>query len=99
MVFLVGYRWQSIQDFFGDGTEFGIRAQYSVEDSPLGRGGAIRQGFSLVPVEVESAIILNGDIITDEEPDAVLANFQEKKSADPARIESRTFELGFLVPV
>ncbi len=84
VVFLVGYRWQSIQDFFGDGTQFGIRAQYSVEDSPLGRGGAIRQGFSLVPVEVESAIILNGDIITDEEPDAVLANFQEKKSADPS---------------
>ena len=84
VVFLVGYRWQSIQAFFGDGTQFGIRAQYSVEDSPLGRGGAIRQGFSLVPVEVESAIILNGDIITDEEPDAVLANFQEKKSADPS---------------
>ena len=84
VVFLVGYKWQSIQDFFGDGTQFGIRAQYSVEDSPLGRGGAIRRGFSLVPEEVQSAIILNGDVITDEEPDTVLANFQEKKSADPS---------------
>ena len=37
VVFLVGYRWQIIQDFFGDGSEFGIQAHYSVEDSPLVR--------------------------------------------------------------
>lgn len=86
VVFLVGYRWQVVQDFFGDGSRFGIRAQYSVEDSPLGRGGAIRQGFSLVPEEAESAIILNGDVITDEEPDTVLANFRERKSADPSHL-------------
>ncbi len=86
VVFLVGYKWQVIQDFFGDGTQFGIRAQYSVEDSPLGRGGAIRRGFSLLPEEAQSAIILNGDVITEEEPDAVLANFQEKKSADPSHM-------------
>lgn len=86
VVFLVGYRWQVVQDFFGDGSRFGIRAQYSVEDSPLGRGGAIRQGFSLVPEEAESAIILNGDVITDEEPDTVLANFRDRKSADPSHM-------------
>ncbi len=86
VVFLVGYRWQVVQDFFGDGSQFGIRAQYSVEDSPLGRGGAIRRGFSLVPEEAESAIILNGDVITEEEPDTVLGNFQERKSADPSHM-------------
>ena len=86
VVFLVGYKWQAIQDFFGDGSKFGVRAHYSVEDSPLGRGGAIRRGFSLVPEEVESAIILNGDIITDEGPDTVLAHFQAKKSADPSHM-------------
>jgi NDP-sugar pyrophosphorylase family protein len=86
VIFLAGYRWQAIQDFFGDGRRFGIRAQYSVEDSPLGRGGAIRQGFSLVPAEVESAIVLNGDVITEEEPDAVIANFQEKRSADESHV-------------
>ncbi|MCH7606641.1 MAG: NTP transferase domain-containing protein, partial [Chloroflexi bacterium] len=26
VVFLAGYRWQVIQDYFGDGANFGIRA-------------------------------------------------------------------------
>ncbi|MDA1128519.1 MAG: nucleotidyltransferase family protein [Chloroflexi bacterium] len=41
VVFLAGYCWQAIQNHFGDGQDFGIRAHYSVEDSPLGRGGAV----------------------------------------------------------
>ena len=49
VVFLAGYLWQAIEDYFGDGQAFGIHAHYSLEDSPLGRGGAIRQGMSLVP--------------------------------------------------
>ena len=33
VVFLAGYRWQAIQDYFGDGQAFGIRAHYSLEDA------------------------------------------------------------------
>ena len=32
--FLAGYRWEAIKDHFGDGSAFGVRALYSVEDSP-----------------------------------------------------------------
>ena len=39
VVFLAGYRWEAIRDHFGDGSGFGISVEYSVEDSPLGRGG------------------------------------------------------------
>ena len=45
IVFLVGYRWQRIQDYFDDGGAFGFRAHYSVEDSPLGRGELFARGF------------------------------------------------------
>jgi len=82
VVFLAGYRWQVIQDYFGDGTNFGIRAHYSVEDSPLGRGGAIRNGFPLVPEEEESVVVLNGDVITKERFDSLAARHQEKSRAD-----------------
>ena len=78
VVFLVGYRWEMVKEHFGDGGQFGIRAHYSVEDSPLGRGGAIRQGFDQVPEEVESVMVLNGDIVTDEAPQAVVDRYQEK---------------------
>jgi NDP-sugar pyrophosphorylase family protein len=86
VVFLVGYRWQTIQDYFQDGREFGFRAHYSIEDSPLGRGGAIRQGFSQVPEEEDSVLVLNGDIITAEMPNAVLDRYRQKKAADPSQM-------------
>ena len=83
VVFLVGYRWQIIQEFFGDGSEFGIQTHYSVEDSPLGRGGAIKQGFSQVPPADDSVMVLNGDIITSQAPDMVLQKYRESRSDNP----------------
>ena len=68
IVFLAGYRWEAIKEFFGDGSAYGFRAHYSVEDSPLGRGGAIRKGMSLVPEEEERVVVTNGDIITGRKP-------------------------------
>ncbi len=82
VVFLAGYLWEAIQDYFGDGTDFGIRILYSVEDAPLGRGGAIRNGFPLVPEEEETVVVLNGDIITNEAFASLAARHQEKKRAD-----------------
>ncbi len=88
IVFLVGYRWQTIQDYFGDGGEFGFHAHYSVEDSPLGRGGAIRQGFTQVPAETESVMVLNGDIITSENPRTLLSDFLQRQTADSTHLAS-----------
>lgn len=81
VVFLVGYLWQTVQDYFQDGGRFGIRAHYNVEESPLGRGGAIRQGMAKVPEDEESVFVLNGDIITAESPATVLSHYQRKKAA------------------
>ncbi len=88
IVFLVGYRWQTIQDYFGDGGEFGFHAHYSVEDSPLGRGGAIRQGISQVPAETQTVMVLNGDIITSENPEKMLAAFRQRQAADSSHLAS-----------
>lgn len=86
VVFLAGYLWEVIQDHFGDGQRFGIHAHYSVEDSPLGRGGAIKKGYPLVPPEEETVAVLNGDVITNETLDALAADHRERKSADPAHL-------------
>jgi NDP-sugar pyrophosphorylase family protein len=83
VVFLVGYRWESVQEYFGDGSRYGVRAHYSVEDSPLGRGGAIRKGFALVPAKEEWVVALNGDTITAEELSAVVSRYRERKARDP----------------
>ena len=86
VVFLAGYLWQSIKEYFGDGSQFGVRAHYSVEDSPLGRGGAIRQGIPLVPEDEETLLVLNGDTITDQRLESLMDQHREKKDANPSHL-------------
>ena len=86
VVFLAGYRWETIQDYFGDGQAFGIHAHYSLEDTPLGRGGAIRKGISLVPEDEPFILALNGDIITSERLDALLQRHRTRKNADSSHL-------------
>jgi NDP-sugar pyrophosphorylase family protein len=66
VVFLCGYMGEMIQEYFGDGSKYGITAHYSFEDSPLGRGGALKQGLSHVPVDTKNVLVANGDIITNQ---------------------------------
>ena len=83
VIFLVGYRWEMVREYFGDGSSHGIKPVYSVETSPLGRGGAIRTGLSHVPEEEDTVIVLNGDIITGQDPNEVLNHHLSRKEASP----------------
>ena len=65
VVFLTGYLGEKVEEHFGNGSAFGIVAHYSHEDSPLGRGGAIRKGMAIVPPEEDTVLVTNGDNVTD----------------------------------
>ena len=86
VVFLAGYRWEAVRDFFGDGRDSGVRVHYSVEDTPLGRGGAIRKGLPMVPEEDRSVMVLNGDVVTHEDPGAILQRHREKMAANSSHL-------------
>lgn len=79
-VLLCGYRADVIQKHFRDGSKFGVSIEYSLEETPLGRGGAMRQGFALVPASEDRVIATNGDILTDQ-PLAALIRRHERKNA------------------
>ena len=64
VVFLCGYLGEKIQEHFQDGARFGFRAHYSFEETPLGRGGAVRKGLELVPADAGHVIVTNGDNLT-----------------------------------
>ena len=64
VVFLGGYLWEAIRDHFGDGAGFGVSVEYSIEDSPLGRGGAIKRGGGLLSEGDGPVVVTNGDVIT-----------------------------------
>jgi mannose-1-phosphate guanylyltransferase / phosphomannomutase len=51
-----------IQDYFRDGSEFGVKVGYSVEVTPLGTAGSVRQASR----ELDSTfLVISGDALTD----------------------------------
>ncbi|HPE57325.1 MAG TPA: nucleotidyltransferase family protein [Bacteroidales bacterium] len=58
VILAVGYKHEMIQNHFGNEYR-GIKISYSIEDEPLGTGGAIKKAFDLV--EGNKAFVFNGD--------------------------------------
>ena len=65
IVFCCGYRAEEIRNHF-DGGDWGVRIHYSLEEQPMGRGGALKLGYRLVPPSEDTILALNGDVITDQ---------------------------------
>lgn len=59
---LVHYQHQSISNHFGDGSSFGVRLSYIVEDTPRGTAGALR---GALPNLAERFLVLYGDTYLD----------------------------------
>jgi dTDP-glucose pyrophosphorylase len=51
-----------IEDYFGNGDDFGVKIEYLREESPLGTAGALSL---LSPVPESAFVVTNGDVITD----------------------------------
>ncbi|WP_017733576.1 nucleotidyltransferase family protein [Nafulsella turpanensis] len=58
VVLSTGYKHEIVEQHYGDSYK-GMQLVYSVEDSPLGTGGAIKKALRLV--NSPNALILNGD--------------------------------------
>ncbi|WP_069807948.1 nucleotidyltransferase family protein [Vulcanisaeta thermophila] len=62
IVLAVGYLRTRVFEVMGDGSKFGVRLFYSVEEEPLGTGGAIKNASKFLEDDV--FVVLNGDVIT-----------------------------------
>jgi NDP-sugar pyrophosphorylase family protein len=80
ILFLCRYKADVLQAHLGDGAAFGMRIGYSVEAEPLGRGGALKLAFGLLPPGETNVIACNSDILTDQ-PLSDLVDFHEAKRA------------------
>ncbi|HCL56744.1 MAG TPA: hypothetical protein DHW82_07015 [Spirochaetia bacterium] len=63
IVLLVGHQKEKIIKYFQDGSSFGVKINYSLEDSLLGTGGAVIK--ALKEYSSKNFIILNGDTFFD----------------------------------
>jgi dTDP-glucose pyrophosphorylase len=57
----VNYLAEVIEDYVGDGSEFGLNVQYIYEDSPLGTAGALASQRESIS---EPFIVMNSDLLT-----------------------------------
>ena len=62
VVLAVGYLKHKIFEALGDGRKLGVRIFYSVEEEPLGTGGAIKNAELFITDDV--FVVLNGDVLT-----------------------------------
>lgn len=63
IVFACSYMHEVIEEYIGDGSKFGIKAKFSIEDSPLGRGGGIKQAMKRLTPGWKDVFVANGDQI------------------------------------
>lgn len=59
IIFAVGYKGSMVEEYFGDGRAFGIKASYAYEETLLGTAGAIKNGARYM--EGEQVLVLNAD--------------------------------------
>ena len=77
VVVTLQYMAEDIQDYFGDGQSLGMNITYSVEETPLGTAGSVKQAQQYLD---ETFIVISGDAVTDIDLSAVIA-FHKAKQA------------------
>jgi len=83
IIICTGYKTEMIQHFLSMKDNFNIKIKFSVEKTPLGTGGAIKQAGKFI--KDKSFFVINGDVITNINLNKLL-----KKQNSIAGIELRT---------
>src|SRR6266702_4292176 len=77
VVVTVQYLASNIEDYFGNGSQFGMRITYSREDVPLGTAGSVKNAEDQL---TEPFLVISGDALTDYNLTDLINYHQEKKS-------------------
>ena len=75
---LVSYRKEAIEDYFGDGSQYGVSIQYIVEDIPRGTAGAL---IDALPELDEQFLVVYGDTFFDIDLGSFW-NFHQNQAGD-----------------
>ncbi|NUQ69698.1 MAG: NDP-sugar synthase [Chthonomonadales bacterium] len=72
------YLGDQIQEYFGDGSRFGVKIQYSVEDQLWGDAGSVKRCEDFF--ENETFLVIGGDDLTDLDLTRFLENHRQKRA-------------------
>ncbi len=74
---------EEIQDYFGDGSDWGVSIGYSIEDAPAGTAGSVK--LAEEHLEGERVLVISGDALTDCDLTRVL-EFHENNGAEATMV-------------
>ena len=64
VMILGGNKSDIIRNYLSQCSDWSMDIEFSIERMPLGRGGAIKKGISILPKDADQFIVLNGDEIS-----------------------------------
>ena len=77
IVLSLSYQPRRIEKIFGDGSDLDVKILYTVEPEPLGTAGAVKKAE---PFLTSRIIVLNGDVLSDIDLSAVLAQHEQTRA-------------------
>jgi mannose-1-phosphate guanylyltransferase/phosphomannomutase len=77
IVVTVAFLANHIRNYFGDGSELGVRMVYATEETPLGTAGSVRNARDKLD---EPFLVISGDVLTDIDLGA-MARFHDERGA------------------
>jgi len=77
VILAIGYQRDLIRSYF-DNRAIDLSLEYSIETTPLGTGGALRNAVDFV--KSESVLIMNGDSYTDADLSGFMADYRETRA-------------------
>ncbi len=78
VVMTVQYLASNIEDYFGDGSQFGMQIHYSREESPLGTAGSVKNAEEWL--KDDTFLVISGDALTDYNLSKAIAFHEERKA-------------------
>ena len=75
IVVTVAFLANHIRNYFGDGSDFGVRMRYATEESPLGTAGSVRNAMAELD---DTFLVISGDVVTDIDLGQILAEHRAR---------------------
>ena len=77
IILTVNYLPEIIREYFGDGSDAGVRLTYCYEEEPMGTAGAVKNAEEYLD---STFLVLNGDVFTDLDLSDLIACHRENQS-------------------
>ncbi len=96
IVVTVAYLPQVIRGYFGDGEALGVKLHYSVEETPLGTAGSVKNAEAWLD---ETFVVISGDALCDFDLTAIVEYHRERNAAATIALKSVENPLEFGVVI